>query len=223
MLGGVVLRLICGVAISSLLALLQASQPTAVIAGTVTLENGLPANGAVILFQRLDGKGRKETKADKAGHYVAHGLPVGTYNVFAAVIGLVDRVEGYRVSISGSGPLNFKLAPPPPTQPPVVAGCVAAREIRETQGGSYISSENAPQLEAVVANECPYLASIWVTLAYYDASGVQIDTQLEHATVAAGTKWSLVHILNCAKYLVDCTPQQWRARIRVIEVRAYRQ
>jgi hypothetical protein len=108
---------------------------------------------------------------------------------------------------------------------------VAAREIRETESaqiyeafddGSYRSRDTDPRLEAVVANDCPYLTDVFVSLAYYDASGMQVDTQIETATVAAGTKWSLVHVLKCAERGVGCTPEQWRTRIRITEVSAHR-
>jgi hypothetical protein len=36
-----------------------------------------------------------------------------------------------------------------------------------------------------------------------------------------GTKWKLVHVLKCARYVIYCTPEQWQAQIRIIDVHAY--
>jgi hypothetical protein len=85
-----------------------------------------------------------------------------------------------------------------------------------------MSRENEPFLQAVIVNDCGSLADIFVTFGYYDASGTQIDHDLENSTVVSGTKWKLVHVPQCARYVSYCTPEQWQAQIRIIDVTAYK-
>lgn len=57
---------------------------------------------------------------------------------------------------------------------------------------------------------------------YYFALGSQIQTATEHATVAAGTRWSMNHILECAQ-VGNCTPYQWQTRMRILKIESFRQ
>ena len=83
-------------------------------------------------------------------------------------------------------------------------------------------SKTSRHLEATIINECPYLANVTVTLGYYSESGIQFDTQVEAATIAPGSTFALVHVLDCAKY-GSCDPVQWKTKMRVIQVRAFKQ
>jgi hypothetical protein len=103
------------------------------------------------------------------------------------------------VAIPATG--RRKKDPPQPAQEPLVAGCVSAVDIYDVSGGSFlfqgtVLQKDIPHLQATIHNDCEFLVEAFVTIGYYGPDGSQIDTQTETATIAAGTRYSLIHVLS---------------------------
>ena len=80
------------------------------IKGKVT-DAGEPVVGAVIKLERQGVKGNYEVKTKKKGTYFHAGLPIGAYNVTLEIDGeVIDRLQGYRISLSNSEPQDFDLS-----------------------------------------------------------------------------------------------------------------
>jgi tetratricopeptide (TPR) repeat protein len=83
---------------------------TAAFEGDVKGEDGKPLKGAVIKIERLDIKGKWETKTDKKGHYYYGGLQSGNYKISVEVDGAVkDQVSNIRARLGDPNSVPFDL------------------------------------------------------------------------------------------------------------------
>ncbi|MBZ5632864.1 MAG: carboxypeptidase-like regulatory domain-containing protein [Acidobacteriia bacterium] len=208
------------------------------ITGTVIGADGQAASGTTVRIEPVGAKKHYWVKTAKGGNFSYSNLPLGKYLIWAEdKSGSTAPIEvDTRVNANATVTLRLPNTPgssrrsqisPLPSQEAIVEGCISVRDIHNVSGGSYllqgtVLQSNIPRLQATVLNECTQVATIFFTLGYYDPSGTQFDTQIETATVAPGTRYSLVHLLYCAKDRTagSCTPEQWKTQIRLIQVRA---
>lgn len=79
--------------------------------------------------------------------------------------------------------------PPPPTQPDIVKECLTVAGIR-----SYNRNWTTdPHISADVINVCAVTVQVTITVAYYNAGGVQFGNGFEFSTILPGTTWRLYH------------------------------
>ena len=92
------------------------------IEGTALDRNGKPLADAPVLIRRTDIKGNYPTKADRRGHFLFVGLPLGAYTVCILGVGdkCVSRVVDVRTSFGNPTQVVLTLGGPP-APPPLIS------------------------------------------------------------------------------------------------------
>jgi hypothetical protein len=84
--------------------------------------------------------------------------------------------------------------PKPPSQSPIVQGCVTVFDIYSHKLGVFsgiVSPE--PGVEAKIRNDCAVPVSVFVYIGYFADSRVQFGSGIESAVVGAGAVYVLYH------------------------------
>ena len=77
-----------------------------------------------------------------------------------------------------------------PTQDAFSQGCVTVSTIYYHGWAAFVPE---PGIDAKVHNSCNAAAQVFLTLAYFDAKGVQFGNGTEFMTMAPGADWQLHH------------------------------
>jgi Carboxypeptidase regulatory-like domain len=92
----------------------QRKRTVGALEGTILDQDGHPVRGARVNIDRTDDRGRYTVTADKGGHFMHGGLPVGNYNVTAFGPGhrLVKQINDVRLDGGQVQNLDFGLQAP---------------------------------------------------------------------------------------------------------------
>lgn len=164
--------------------------------GTAVDENGRRVQGAAVEINRTSYEGNSHLRrfllrTDKLGHFFYTGLPVGTYSVnIVSRDGRIMKqipdvlVEAGRVynldsalgvvsqTLPPSGAKKVKQ-PPTPTQPDIVRGCIAIRNITFQRARLILLNSNLG-VSGWIENNCGRDAYVSVLASFFGANGDKI-------------------------------------------------
>ncbi len=181
---------------------------TGALEGTVADQDGVPLRACACLI--IDRVGyvapslhRWELRTDKLGHFFFSRFPVGTYTVTVVnrdgrIVKQVQdvRVEAGRVENLDSAlgvltltlPLSEKKKlkqPPPPTQPDIVRGCVAVRNITFQRARLILLNSNLG-VSGWIENKCGSDAYVSASVRFFGINGDVVDEELVEKLVGPG-------------------------------------
>jgi hypothetical protein len=180
---------------------------TGALEGTVVDQKGTPVRACTLIIERVGYVAqssrmttRWELRTDKMGHFFFKRFPVGSYSV--TVLHPDGRFQIPNVSVEAGrihnldsdlrvpaqiSPLPEKtLRRPhtPTTQPDIVRGCIAVRNIFFQRARLLLLNSNVG-VSGTISNECGHDAYVSIYLSFFNAAGDKIDFKIVEKLVRA--------------------------------------